>query len=124
MPAISAKETGRSGEAFARNYLEKKGYRVLAAGYRCSVGEIDFVCEEGGALVFVEVKTRRSPSAGAPEESVTPRKQRQLYRVAEWYLSEIGYHGERPCRFDVVSVIPSPEDHSFSAVLFRDAICL
>ena len=115
---------GRQGESFAHDFLEKNGYRIVQSNYRVPVGEIDFICENGNDLVFVEVKARRVTITSTPEESVTFRKQRQLYRVAEWYLNEINYRHDRPVRFGVVSILISEEGKFISAELFRNAFCL
>lgn len=116
-------EVGRKGESYARGFLESNGYCVLRSNYRCPIGEIDFVCQEGNTVVFVEVKTRTSNEAGAPEEAVHFRKQRKLYRVAEWYLNETGYHGEHPVRFDVVSVLTGMPSKDPEIQIFRNAFC-
>lgn len=121
---VSHVELGRAGENFARTFLEKKGYRIIKSNYRVPVGELDFICEDGPTLVFVEVKTRASDVAGGPEEAVHWKKQKQLYRVAQWYLNEIHYRSERPVRFDVVSVSPEAGNPAFSAELFRNAFSL
>src|SRR3546814_2682027 len=39
---------GRRGERIAAWWLRLKGYRVLALGFRCPVGEIDLVARRGG----------------------------------------------------------------------------
>src|SRR6266704_277730 len=65
--------------------------------------EIDLVAEEGGDLVFVEVKTRRGVSHGLPEEGVTPRKQRKLVQLAFHHLVTHDYP-DRSWRIDVVAV--------------------
>jgi putative endonuclease len=53
--------------------------------------------------VFVEVKTRSSRIAGAPEEAVNHAKRQRLVRLAQAYLAR--RRGEPPpCRFDVVAV--------------------
>ena len=96
-------DLGARGEALAGKYLRRAGYRLLTRNYRCRFGEIDLVAEEGGNLVFVEVKTRNSAGFGHPLEAVDRRKQGQLIRAARLYLSEQGEE-ERFCRFDVVSV--------------------
>ncbi len=98
-----ARELGRTGEGLARRYLERKGFRVVAESYRLHRGEIDLVARDGETLVFVEVKTRRGPGLGLPEEAVTPAKQRQIRRVAREYLIEKGL-GDVICRFDVLAV--------------------
>jgi putative endonuclease len=71
--------------------------------YRCSAGEIDIVAEEGGDIVFVEVKTRRGDAYGLPEEAVTPAKQRKLIAAAQTYLEANGC-AYAPWRVDVVAV--------------------
>lgn len=96
-------ELGDRGEALAGKFLRRAGYRLLTRNYRCRFGEIDLVAEEGGSLVFVEVKARSSTGFGHPLEAVDRRKQGQLVKAARMYLSEHGAE-ERFCRFDVVSI--------------------
>lgn len=95
-------------------YLERLGWRVLARNYRCAAGEVDLIAEEPAGeertLVFVEVKTRRTGSCGAPAEAVTGTKQGRLVRVAQHYLScHAGNDPEPHCRFDVVEVQMHPD---------------
>ena len=95
---------GRRGEETAVRLLRENGYRIIGRNVRARFGEIDVVAKQGGAWCFIEVKTRRSVRMGWPEEGVTPAKQRQLSRLASWYLK---FHRlqEIPIRFDVVSVL-------------------
>ena len=97
---------GERLETIAAALLTDNGYTVLARNWRRSTGEIDIVAEEDGWLVFVEVKYRRSGTAGAPEEAVDRRKQARIRRTAEWYLKENGIPVTARCRFDVVSYGP------------------
>ncbi|MFZ5774687.1 MAG: YraN family protein [Thermodesulfobacteriota bacterium] len=98
-----ANPLGRQGEEIACAYLLRHGYRVLARNYRTRQAEVDIVAEEGGELVFVEVKTRRGRNCGHPLEAVTPAKCRHLSMAALHYLSQTGKH-DQPARFDVVAV--------------------
>lgn len=99
----SRQATGRQGEALARAELERRGYEILAEGFRTRCGEIDIIARHGVTLVFVEVRTRRSRLRGHAAESVTRRKQLQVARMAAAYLAtHAGTHG--PCRFDVVAI--------------------
>jgi len=98
---------GRQGELLAREYLQKQGYQVVAENFRTKLGEIDLVARHGRTLVFVEVKTRSSPTHGHPFEAVTPRKQAQLSRVAQEYLSREG-GCDQLARFDVIGVTITP----------------
>ena len=96
------KKLGQRGEELAADHLEERGYIVRERNWRCSVGEIDIVAEDGGCLVFVEVRTRRGREYGTPEESVTPAKQAKLVEVAQTYLQERCWDGD--WRIDVVAV--------------------
>jgi putative endonuclease len=53
--------------------------------------------------VFGEVRTRRGRTHGSALESVTAAKQRQVVRVAGFYLARHRLHAH-PVRFDVVAV--------------------
>lgn len=94
---------GAAGESVAARLLERRGFRIVEANVRCRLGEIDLVAVDAGVIVFVEVKSNRGGRFGAPEEMVTPFKQRRLTRLAAWYLQRRGWLG-RPARFDVVAV--------------------
>jgi putative endonuclease len=87
--------------------LARKGYQILARRLRSRRGEIDIVAREGGALVFIEVKTRRPGRFGRPVDAVGPRKQRRLVALARSFLKRRRLAGER-VRFDVVSVEIEP----------------
>jgi len=94
---------GKKGEKLARKYLQKKGYRILVDNYRTPRGEIDIIAEQGGAIVFIEVKTRSDMTFGCGLEAVTTAKQKQISMVALEYLASQGF-AEAPARFDVVAV--------------------
>lgn len=79
---------GRWGEQIAVRKLRATGYTIVAQNYRCSIGEMDIVAQEGDAWVFLEVKTRRGDHFGRPEEAITERKGRRLIQIAERYLQE------------------------------------
>ena len=100
------RKLGQEQEQRASETLEKQGYRILQKNYRCKIGEIDLIAVDDGILVFVEVKYRKTTVSGYPEEAVTLQKQKQISRVAAWYLTEHGLSMETPCRFDVVAVTP------------------
>lgn len=95
--------TGRRGEALAREELERRGYAILATGFRTEYGEIDIVARHGPTLVFVEVRTRHGDDCGTAAESVTPRKQWKISRAASAYVAANG-GADGPCRFDVVAI--------------------
>jgi putative endonuclease len=95
---------GREGEARAAESLVAQGLTILARNVRAPAGEIDLVALDGATLVFCEIRTRRSRGQGGALESVTPAKQRQVVRVAEWFLTAHPALAAYPMRFDVVAI--------------------
>ncbi|MGD9023130.1 MAG: YraN family protein [Deltaproteobacteria bacterium] len=96
-------QTGKTGEALAVRALKKNGYRIIARNYRCKLGEIDIIAQDGEVLAFVEVKARRTDEFGGPKWALTPKKQRKVSMVALEYLRKTRQMGRRS-RFDVVAV--------------------
>ena len=94
---------GERGERAAERYLRRKGYKIVARRERGRLGELDLVAVDGRTVVFIEVKTRTSHSAGHPAEAVGPDKQQRLTRLALGYLKRHGLL-EHKARFDVVAV--------------------
>jgi len=114
---------GLIGEELAARELSARGYAILERRYRTRHGEIDIVCEDGGVLVFVEVRAKATCANGTAAESVTVRKKRKVTAMAVDYLAR--HHvTNRPCRFDVVAIDraldPDPEitvfPHAFDGV--------
>jgi putative endonuclease len=95
---------GSGGERAAADFLRERGYHVLERNFRCRGGEIDLIALDGGVLVFVEVKVRRTLSRGAPIEAVTLAKQSRVRRAAQEYLTFCGRVFRR-IRFDVICVM-------------------
>jgi putative endonuclease len=87
--------------------LKRAGYKLLARNVRAGGCEIDIVAEHSGAIVFVEVKTRRSDSFAPPELAVNRKKQMHLARAAWCFLNQNSLT-DRDCRFDVVSIVNNP----------------
>ena len=103
MPALERILLGKSGEDYACRELERRGYAVLARGYRTRYGEIDIIARDGPTIVFVEVKARTDDRYGGGAAAVTLHKQAKMTAVAEDYLARRRLHGV-PCRFDVVAI--------------------
>ena len=95
---------GSGGERAAADFLVARGYHILERNFRCRGGEVDLIALDGGVLVFVEVKVRRTLSRGAPIEAVTAVKQARVRRAAQEYLTFCGRVFHR-IRFDVMSVM-------------------
>ena len=97
-------ELGQKGEKSAERYLSQKGFRILERNFRKRWGEIDLVCQKGGLIVFVEVKSRKSLSQGHPLESITSFKKERLLHAGYLYLAENGFLG-KPFRFDLITIV-------------------
>jgi putative endonuclease len=109
---------GRLGERLAAAHLERLGYMILARNARTRHGEIDLIAFDGDALVFVEVKTRRSRRRwwlSAQEQPLAWLRSSQRARLrrlaAAWLHTE---SRNRPTahtiRFDAVGVIVDEAD--------------
>ncbi len=79
--------------------MRRAGLRIVARNWRCRHGEIDLVAEEGGTLVFAEVRLRRDAGFGGAAESVTAAKRVRLLAAARLYLAG---RPQADCRFDVL----------------------
>jgi putative endonuclease len=110
--AAPADRLGPRSELLARAFLERAGFRILAANYRCPMGELDLVAEGEGRLVFVEVKARRAAAVAAgspaampvrPERAVNRAKQRKIGRAARYYCRACR-KTDMIVRFDVIAI--------------------
>ena len=91
-------------EEIAREVLERRGWRFVAANAVVRGGEIDLIMREGGTLVFVEVRQRRGTRFGGPAESLTRAKRARLRRSALLWTLVHGGGTDRPMRIDALLV--------------------
>lgn len=97
---------GRLGEALVGQYLEDRGWTILARNYRSRYGEIDLIAENGVFLAFVEVKLRKAGGTILGREAVDLRKQDRLRKTALVYLAQ--QETSFQPRFDVAEVEDGP----------------
>jgi putative endonuclease len=109
-PALSRDDgAGAEGERLAADWLAReKRMRILARNWRAPRDrrlELDLVADDGGVLVFVEVKARPA-HAMVPGyfAAVQPRKKKALLRAARAYVTRLR-EKPRTVRFDVVEVV-------------------
>ena len=95
------------GERVAARHLADDGMEILDRNWRCRDGEIDIVARDLDALVFCEVKTRRTTEYGGPADAVVRSKARRLRRLAAAWLAAHDVHAP-DIRFDVIGVVPRP----------------
>ncbi len=112
-------KTGAKGENLAAEFLQAKGFKIVARNYRHKHVEIDLIVQRENWLIFVEVKTRTSTSYGEPEDFVDHHKGRNVFEAAEEYIFSNDWQGH--IRFDIVSVKLGYNDQ-VEIVHFEDAI--
>jgi len=95
---------GQQWEARAERWLQQRGLKTIERNYCTRLGEIDLIMRDDETVVFVEVKFRKSDNFGSGAEAVTAQKRGRLIRAAQHFLGKHSTLGERPCRFDVISI--------------------
>lgn len=101
---MSLIDKGQHYERQAERYLRDRGLETIARNFRCRSGELDLVMRDGGSVVFVEVRYRRTGNYGSPIETITPRKQQRLIRAAEYFLLAHPDYRDNSCRFDTIGI--------------------
>lgn len=91
---------GVQAELWAAEYLRQQGLKLVTQNFHSYFGEIDLIMQDGGTLVFIEVRQRNRADYVSAAESIDRHKQRRLIRTAQYYLARLGCIP--PCRFDVV----------------------
>lgn len=110
MNGLNTKNIGNSGENIAVNYLQGLGYKIIDRNVYIGGGELDIIAQDGGVLVFVEVKWRFSNSFGSPLEAITEQKIKQTIKSARTYLVAKKYFG-KDVRFDVIGIVDEKIEH-------------
>lgn len=103
-PNKSNRKRGSEAEELACAYLESKGWRILERNYFFERSEVDIVAYDDRAIVFVEVKMRSNTRFGQPEEFVTEKKVKHVFKAAEAWMYERKMDGS-PMRFDIVGIL-------------------
>ncbi len=111
---------GKKGEDVVADYLQQKGYAILAQNYRSKLGEIDIIARKNETLAFVEVKLRKNPYFPMTQ-LITPSKQKKIIKTAEIYRAKKGIINAN-FRFDIALVtLPNTQpsityiDNAFTA---------
>ena len=124
------KEVGRLGEEIATQFLQRKGFIVIARNYRKPWGEIDIIAEKGNSVRFVEVKAvsrerlpedvSREMQDYRPEEQVHSSKLRKVARTAELYMAHT--NDDREFQIDVVGVFLNMKTRQARCRLFEQVL--
>lgn len=102
---MNNRSIGTQKEQIAAEYLNKYGFRIIETNYHFhKMGEIDIIGLDKEYLVFVEVKYRKTASAGYAAEAVNYRKIHQICKVADAYLMTHKFYSNKSIRFDVIAI--------------------
>jgi len=99
-PPPSRSTRGAQAEQLAAQFLQRHGLKLRQQNYRCRYGEIDLILQDGGTLVFAEVRLRSRGDFGGAAASINAAKQAKLVRTAQHYLAALNHIP--PCRFDAI----------------------
>lgn len=113
---------GAAGEQCAADYLSARGYTIVERNYRRRWGEADIIAlGPDGTHVIVEIRSRSNRRyIVEAAQSVGPRKQRQLLRLAHGLISE--HEVEIDLRVDVIVVTTDARGRLVVAAHIQDAI--
>lgn len=109
---MTRSQLGNWGEDCAVTHLKRQGWEILARNWRTRGGELDIVAFDPHrrALVAVEVKTRRTTTAGTAEEAVTPVKLRRIRALLSGWLAVEGLHVQA-ITVDVIGIQIDSQGH-------------
>ncbi|MBL7142197.1 MAG: YraN family protein [Candidatus Pacebacteria bacterium] len=95
--------TGKVGEKIAKEYLEKKGYKIIEQNYKTKYAEIDLVVRHKNEMIFVEVRTKVGEDFGAPEETINKKKLKKLRGNAAAYVARAKW--KNSYRIDAICIV-------------------
>jgi putative endonuclease len=117
---------GGSGARLGADWLEARGYHIIATNWRCPSGEADLIAERTGEPNFIEVNARRAGAPGAPgtpAEAVTATKRRKLIAAAQTYLMDLGVE-DRAFRVDELAAQLTPAERLVEIRHYPAAVAL
>lgn len=115
---MNRRKIGNEKEGLACSYLKEQGFFILETNFWTRGGEIDIVAKEGGYLVFVEVKYRKSDRFGGSAYAISPKKIQSISRCALHYLKQRGVSPDSPIRFDAILIEGETISHIRNAFSF------
>jgi putative endonuclease len=96
-------EYGKQTEDLALEwFLKKFPAQLVARNYRCRMGELDLIFEQGRELIFVEVRARQPGAWVSGIESIGPKKLQRIRNTVNHFL--VSYRGRaKQIRVDVMA---------------------
>lgn len=93
---------GQAAEGIVAAHYVARGCDVQANRWRSKGGEIDLVLNDGGTIVFVEVKKSKDFASAALR--VSERQMQRIYASAGAYLANSPMGQDSESRFDIALV--------------------
>ena len=94
----SRRRLGNFGEEAAARFLKRNRYKILERNYVGKRGEIDIIASKKKAMVFVEVKKRKSIEDAA--YSIKESQQKRIWKAAENFIKNNSEYQDCDVRFD------------------------
>jgi putative endonuclease len=113
--------TGKIGEEIAKEYLKKKGYKILEQNIRSRFGEIDFIAQKNRELILVEVRTKKGENFGSPEQSLDKKKLRKLWFNAQSYAARKKWQGRY--RVDAICIVLKLDNNLQRIDHYENIVC-
>jgi putative endonuclease len=85
---------GRQAEAAVGNYLNDRGYKILAYNWKMPRCEIDIIAAKNNVAYLVEVKYRGAQAQGSGFEYIGPRKLKQMEFAAKVWSQAHNWGGD------------------------------
>ena len=104
MARSQRQQLGDQYETLALEFLCAAGLSPIARNYSSRTGEIDLIMREDDVIVFTEVRYRTGSGFGTAAATVTPAKQRKIFRTAEHFVQTHREAQHSPLRFDVIAI--------------------
>ena len=114
---MSTRSKGNRGEDIAAAYITQHGGHVICRNHYVRGGEVDIIFDDGGIIVFCEVKLRSSDRFGTAAEAVDIRKQKRICTAAMDYAIHNKVIDES-LRFDIIEINNGKINHIKNAFEF------
>ncbi len=79
------KNIGQFGENLAKEYLIRKGFKIIDSNKKIGNPEIDIITKKNNETIFVEVKTRTSKIFGEADETLRTKQIKTLKKAISIY---------------------------------------
>jgi putative endonuclease len=102
-------DLGKKGEENAKQFIIKRGYKILEQNWRHQHKEIDIIAKKDNLIVIIEVKTRSSDFFDDITSVVSNKKKYFLIEATEAYIKKNNIDYE--IRFDLIFIHNNNIEH-------------